>query len=79
MESKAKPTNSPGEKNIFCPHYHYCLDYAAKCSWNSWHCSNCVYKSTKIPLRISEFMDDNTLPYYSLSPEFYKRLQRLTS
>jgi hypothetical protein len=76
MEPPAKPTNRSGGKNIFCPYYHSCLDYAAKRNWNSWHCSNCDYKSTKKPIRLSEFIADNALPYYSLSPELSKYLYK---
>ena len=40
---KAKPIAETGERNIYCPYYGGCLDYAVDHSWESWNCSVCGY------------------------------------
>jgi hypothetical protein len=44
MDSKVNPTCKHGERNIFCPYYEDCLDYAVARSWKSWNCSECPHK-----------------------------------
>ena len=50
MKSKPKPVNKSGIKNVFCPHYRNCLDYAAKQRWQHWHCLDCPFRSKEQPL-----------------------------
>ncbi len=49
MEMKGNPQNRRGKRNIFCPLYNGCLDYAVQSSWNGWSCSRCSYKSVTEP------------------------------
>ena len=46
MEIKGHPIPRRGERNIFCPYYGDCLDYAVRTEWYAWNCSRCPYKST---------------------------------
>jgi hypothetical protein len=41
MDRKAKPIPKTGERNIYCPYYGSCLDYAVDHSWESCNCSVC--------------------------------------
>ena len=47
MNPRPKPIHRLGDRNIFCPYYRNCLDYAVKCSWTSWDCSQCPYRFIK--------------------------------
>jgi hypothetical protein len=44
MVPKGNPIPAKGERNIFCPFYNGCLDYAIKDFWDSWNCSQCSYR-----------------------------------
>ena len=66
MEKLMNPVHSLGEKNIYCPHYRTCLDYAVKNSWDSWGCDSCDNKSIKEPLKDVQFWIDDGIPFYSL-------------
>jgi hypothetical protein len=44
MVPKGNPIPAKGERNIFCPFYNGCLDYAIKDLWDAWNCSQCHYR-----------------------------------
>jgi len=64
MDQKANPIPESGERNIYCPIYNDCLDYAVSSSWLAWNCSECPYKLIK--QSISEYVLDNTDSFYDL-------------
>ena len=64
MDQKANPVPRPGVRNIYCPFYKYCLDYAARRSWQTWDCSQCPHKL--IRQSITEYEINNTESYYDL-------------
>lgn len=41
------PVHRPGTKNVLCPHYEHCLDYAVQRYWRYWDCSECAYKESQ--------------------------------
>lgn len=43
MVPKGNPIPAKGERNIHCPYYDSCLDYAVQDWWDSWNCSQCPY------------------------------------
>ena len=47
MDPKANPIRKRGERNIYCPFYNDCLDYAVECFWPSWSCSQCPHKTVQ--------------------------------
>ena len=47
MVPKGNPIPARGERNIYCPYYNNCLDYAVQDWWDSWNCSQCAYRSIK--------------------------------
>ena len=77
MEYKPNPTCKSGFKNIYCPYYGFCLDHAAKHFWNFWECGDCVYRSVKKPFEVEHFLDNDEIPYCSLSPEIYQKLSQV--
>jgi len=66
MEPKANPIRKRGERNIYCPFYNDCLDYAIKWSWKSWSCSQCPHKLTKQSITAYEWGVTDPEPYYDL-------------
>ena len=67
MDPKANPIHEQGERNIFCPYYSNCLDYAVKRSWQSWNCSQCPNKLVQSIPECEYGVDDTDL-YYDLPP-----------
>ena len=67
MDQKANPVPRPGVRNIYCPFYKDCLDYAVRGSWQSWNCSQCRHKLMR--QSITEYELNNTEPYYDLPPD----------
>lgn len=47
MDQQANPTPKRGDRNIYCPFYSECLDYAVEYSWQSWNCSHCAHNETR--------------------------------
>jgi hypothetical protein len=72
MDQKANPIPNQGERNIFCPMYNDCLDYAVKRSWQTWDCSQCPHKLIK--QSITEYELNNTEPYYDLPPDVQRAI-----
>lgn len=64
MDQKANPIPESGERNIFCPIYNDCLDYAVSSSWKTWNCSQCPYKL--LEQSISEYVLDSADSVYDL-------------
>jgi len=64
MNQKANPIHESGERNILCPFYNDCLDYAVNGSWQAWNCSQCPHKSIK--QSIAEYVLNNTDLFYDL-------------
>ncbi|MCB2189545.1 MAG: hypothetical protein KQJ78_24265 [Deltaproteobacteria bacterium] len=50
----ANPRNLPGERNLQCPYYVYCLDIAAANMWPQFTCELCFYRKTKKDTKIEE-------------------------
>ena len=54
LPDDANPTSHPGERNLDCPYYVFCLDVAAANLWPDFSCSVCIYRKTKQATRIDE-------------------------
>jgi len=64
MDQKANPISESGERNIYCPFYNDCLDYAVSGSWQAWNCSQCPHKLIK--QSIAEYVLDSADSFYDL-------------
>ena len=73
MEPKANPICKKGERNIHCPFYNDCLDYAVKHSWQSWNCFQCPHKVMQSTTEW-EYEVNDTDPYYDLPPNVARRI-----
>jgi hypothetical protein len=69
METAKKPIEKYGRRNVFCPHYGTCLDYAISQSWDVWGCGECEYISLKEPREEIFYGGEATVAYYTLSRE----------
>ncbi|MFZ0451715.1 MAG: hypothetical protein WAL98_20955 [Desulfatiglandaceae bacterium] len=67
MEITKKPIKKHGRRNVFCPHYRACLDYAISQSWDGWRCGGCEYMSVKEPREEIFYGDEGSVAYYTLS------------
>ena len=69
------PIHEKGYRNVLCPDYRSCLDYAAKSYWQYWSCLDCRLKEKQnlvIDVCLSQGVDD---AYYSLSPVLYQKIK----
>ena len=71
MQNKKKPRRMKGEKNVFCPHYRSCLDFASRRYWDYWSCSECLHRTTIQALEDFFPPSPGAEPYYTLSPSLY--------
>jgi len=67
MEPKVNPIRKQGERNIYCPFYNECLDYAVKHFWQSWSCSECPHRSIQ-SLTQCEYIINDADPYHDSLP-----------
>ena len=66
MVPKGNPIPAKGERNIYCPYYDNCLDYAVQDWWDSWNCSQCPYRFIKKSLGERDLDIDEDEPDYDL-------------
>ena len=77
MSSKANPLHRPGRKNIHCPFYAACLDYAADRFWECWDCSECPHRATYNNEPDMEFTVDESMLFHSVPTGVYKAILSL--
>ncbi len=73
---KPNPISAVKEKtrNVFCPNYDECLDYAAKLNWLSWDCIDCRYKTKKGSGNAGPARAYDAARYYSLPPRIFAKV-----
>ena len=71
MDPKANPIRKRGERNIYCPFYNDCLDYAIKRFWQFWNCTQCPNKEIQAIAELEYGASDTNL-YYDLSPAIFR-------
>jgi hypothetical protein len=52
---KPNPVNKPGDRNLYCPHYIFCLDIAVANWWPRFTCRYCTHKGLDARPDIEEF------------------------
>ncbi len=65
MNEKTNPIAGQGERNICCPYYSKCLDYAIKLFWKFWNCTECPNRFTQ-SINEYEYTPTNTDFCYEL-------------
>ena len=73
MNHNENPVHTKGDKNVFCPYYGNCLDYAVELHWEYWSCLSCQHKQNEIFIEDALLLTKDADPYYSFSPNFYKK------
>jgi hypothetical protein len=67
---KFGPGSKQGKRNIFCPFYSQCLDFAIQQQWLSWNCRNCEHmlnESAKADILAGR---EDSIPYYEVAMPF---------
>lgn len=41
------PSQRQGKRNVFCPYYSECLDFAIRNGWMQWSCTKCRERFNK--------------------------------
>jgi len=78
MNAKANPIAEKGERNIFCPFYSKCLDYAINFFWKFWSCTQCPHRLTEA-IREYEYPTTGADLYCELSPDFIQKVWKYGS
>ena len=68
------PCHKKGERNIFCPHYCNCLDFAIKKSWDFWACLDCRFKENRQYMEDFPYTNGDAVLYHSLPPEIFLKV-----
>lgn len=68
------PVCKKGDRNLFCPHYCQCLDFAILKSWEYWACYDCMYKNQALILDDYPATNSETVLYHTLPQELYLRV-----
>jgi hypothetical protein len=66
MDGNRMPGPKRGERNIFCPYYSECLNYAVKKAWVHWTCLQCGQRFEREPLEEGAFTSQDTVCYYDV-------------
>ncbi len=74
MQVKPNPIHRSGFRNIQCPHYHSCLDHAAKNFWRCWDCNDCHYKLMVEALEALTYAEDCADITYAIPGNIYQEV-----
>ena len=74
MNNNENPVHTKGDKNVFCPYYGNCLDYAVELQWEYWTCLHCQHKQKEIFVEDALVLTRDPDPFYSFSSFCYKKL-----
>ena len=73
MDNNQNPVHTKGDRNVFCPYYRNCLDYAVELQWEYWACLDCQHTQKEMLVTDVLLLPVDTDPYYSLSPSLYRQ------
>lgn len=68
------PCHKRGERNIFCPHYCNCLDYAINKTWDYWACFECRFIESRQYVEELPFTNSESVLYYSIPHDIYMKV-----
>ena len=75
MNPKRSPIHKKRNRNVLCPYYGDCLDYAIENSWAYWGCSDCEHRLSQGGRPETQLtVDDDSIAYYDLPLEIYREL-----
>ncbi len=70
MNTQCNPLRTQGDRNVFCPFYNECLDYAVKQSWEDWSCHECSHQFNEEGKPELQLTVAYSIPYYELISRF---------
>jgi hypothetical protein len=74
MNPKCNPVHKKGNRNVLCPYYIDCLDYAIEKSWAYWGCADCQHRLTQGAGAEIQLTVDDSIAYYDLPLEIYREI-----
>ena len=74
MNPKCNPVYKKGNRNVLCPYYIDCLDYAIEKSWAYWGCADCQHRLTQEAGAEARLMVGDSIAYYDLPSEIYREI-----
>ena len=78
MIKDKNPIQAKGYRNVFCPFYRNCLDYASKRHWEYLTCSHCTYKYVQESIANESVSSEaNSDTYYSISPSIGDKFKNI--
>ncbi len=72
MNPRYIPVHKKGERNVFCPYYRDCLDYAVEKAWEYWCCFDCQERFNDGARPAIGFTVSESTPYFELPVDIYK-------
>ena len=72
MKPGLNPVHQKGDRNIYCPHYGACLDYAIEVAWQYWNCSDCNERKNHAARPDFRFRSGDTIDYFDVTLELHK-------
>lgn len=73
MGHNQNPVYTKGDRNVLCPYYRNCLDYAVELQWEYWACLDCQHKEDETFLIDVLHFPVDIDPYYSFPMSSHKR------
>jgi len=73
LEEEAHPAHQSGNRNVFCPFYKKCLDYAVEQHWRFFSCSVCPHRLRRV-LPTNFPNTDDAEPGCQLQWEIYREV-----
>jgi hypothetical protein len=74
MNPKCNPVHKKGNRNVLCPYYIDCLDYAIEKSWAYWGCADCQHRLTQGAGAEIQLTVGDSIAYYDLPLEIYREI-----
>jgi hypothetical protein len=79
MKPRLNPVHQKGDRNIYCPHYGDCLDYAIEVSWEYWNCGDCHERGNQAAMPDFRFRSDDAVDFFDMPLEIHGGLRRSKS
>ena len=74
MNLKCNPVHEEGNRNVLCPYYGDCLDYAIEKSWVYWDCGDCQHRLSEGARLETPLTVGDSIPYYDLPLEICREI-----
>ena len=69
MKPAHNPKHEKGDRNVYCPYYGDCLDYAIEVSWQYWNCSGCIERTNHAARPDFQFRSNDAIDFFDMPLE----------